>query len=227
MASVIKFTILKLGSTMTLQTPNEYYEIVLKLTSGMKNRALAEFLAWLFAPGGSFANDFYEAAGSTGKHHAYKGGLAFHTVHATRLAASIADHYTSMGFVVDRDLVIAGTLLHDIGKIWSYDYDKDGKPSYNELAVLLHHIPMGAMYLDKAMTEWNGGYGGGPRHDNVIDKTLGFKLIHMILSHHGRKSWSSPVLPQFVEAYIVHAVEMMDGKIEHYMTQGAPKTLYD
>jgi 3'-5' exoribonuclease len=199
------------------------YNIIEDLTAGMAKKNLAGFILWLFAPGGQCATDFYGAAGSTGKHHAYKGGLAFHTVHATRLAASIADHYIAMGFNVDKDLVVAGTLLHDIGKSWSYSYDENGKPSYNEQAALLHHIPMGTIYISKAIDKWNEFADPALR----INTALANNLLHIILSHHGRRAWSSPVIPQFVEAYIVHAVEMMDGKVEYYLTQGAPETLYD
>jgi 3'-5' exoribonuclease len=128
-----------------------------------------------------------------------------------------------MGFNVDKDLVVAGTLLHDIGKSWSYSYDENGKPSYNEQAALLHHIPMGTIYISKAIDKWNEFADPALR----INTALANNLLHIILSHHGRRAWSSPVIPQFVEAYIVHAVEMMDGKVEYYLTQGAPETLYD
>lgn len=197
----------------------------------IQNAPLRLFLKFLFAPD-NLGGKFMESPGATtGNHHSYPGGLAYHTVHAAKLGAKIADHYLSLGFQVDKDVVVAGIMLHDLGKIMAYEvkgqdekgvYQIDKTPHER----LYHHIPTGTLLLHEAILNYN--------HSPMANDTgqyvsvgLRDKLMHIILSHHGRKAWSSPVIPQFLEAYIVHIVEFMDGMIEKYADGKVPTNIYD
>jgi 3'-5' exoribonuclease len=135
-------------------------------------------------------------------------------------------------FMVDKDLVIAGILIHDIGKIYAYQVigkdEQTGVWNIDKTAHerLYHHIPTGVMIISKLIDQFNK-LADTQAFGDYVDQELGDKLNHIILSHHGRKAWSSPVIPQFLEAYIVHIVEFMDGMIEKYADGKTPKDIYD
>ena len=205
------------------------YEVDLYQTiNGINNSKLRNFITYVFSPY-RLLDKFMESAGSRNKHHAWPGGLAYHTIHAARLGKSIADSYNARGIKIDTDIVIAGILLHDIGKIGTYipdGVDDNGKVKYkhNESALLHHHIPLGYSMIDKMIDEYNQD---NCYYDINVSSELRDKLLHIILSHHGRKAWSSPVLPQFIEAYVVHIVEFMDGVIDKFNGGEIPDNLYD
>ena len=205
------------------------YEVALYQTiNGINNSKLRNFITYVFSPY-RLLDKFMESAGSRNKHHAWPGGLAYHTIHAARLGKSIADSYNARGIKIDTDIVIAGILLHDIGKIGTYipdGVDDNGKVKYkhNESALLHHHIPLGYSMIDKMIDEYNQD---NCYYDINVSSELRDKLLHIILSHHGRKAWSSPVLPQFIEAYVVHIVEFMDGVIDKFNGGEIPDNLYD
>ena len=207
--------------------------IVSVLLSEMRDNILREFLKFVFEEVG---DKYFESPASKARHHGYPGGLSYHSSTAAQVGAKVADHYNSMGIKVNRDLVVAGLLLHDIGKIECYEWKKEHNigtiisisvPAGYQLThkgKMIHHIPLGFGIVQELARDYNNQV----RKDEhmVGDKKL-MKLLHIILSHHGRRSWSSPVIPQFTEAYIVHVVEMMDAYVEKY-DQGKPiDNLYD
>lgn len=164
-------------------------------------------------------------------HHAFKGGLAYHTLTAAKLAGEICDHYRSLGMTIKRDIVVAGVILHDVGKAWSYEWkedrvegDKEIKAGYIHTSVskLHHHIPIGFAKFMQWAEEFNRA--DGPH--NLTEKKINH-IGHIILSHHGRRSWSSPVIPKTIEAYIVHVVEMMDAYVDKYNKGHEVRNLYD
>jgi len=196
----------------------------------VENRPLWYFLHYFIGTLDKGPEDnFFTAAGSTKFHHAYPGGLAYHTIHAAKLGYEIAQSYNKRDIKIDTDLVIAGILLHDIGKTLGYKVEgrgEDGKwkISKTDKERLHHHIPSGYLMVDKAIDKYNASPFG---KDWPIPEDTRDKLLHMILAHHGRKAWSSPVLPQFIEAYVVHIVEFMDGVIDKFNSGIIPDNLYD
>lgn len=195
----------------------------------IKNGPLHNFMSSIFGSDKDLIWEFLKSAGSRNKHHAWPGGLAYHTVEAAKLGRSIAESYNARNIKIDTDLVIAGILLHDIGKIGTYipdGVDENGKTKYkhNPSALLHHHIPIGYAMIDKMIDRYNVW---GCDFEMKITNELRDKLLHIILSHHGRKSWSSPVTPQFIEAYVVHIVEFMDGVIDKFNGGEIPQDLYD
>lgn len=214
---------------MSEECPTVSIQDLFDIIGQIKNNPLRNFLCSIFSSDKPLLWQFMESAGSRHHHHAWPGGLAYHTIHAARLGKSISDSYNARDIKIDTDLVIAGILLHDIGKIGTYipdGVDEKGKVKYkhNESALLHHHIPIGYAMIDKLIEKYNVW---GCDYENKLSDEQKDKLLHIILSHHGRKSWSSPVTPQFVEAYVVHIVEFMDGVIDKFNGGQIPQDLYD
>lgn len=182
---------------------------------------LRRFLRFVFS--GETLDKFCIAPGGRSNHHAFRGGLAYHCTYAAKLANKIVDHYIDLGFEIDKDIVIAGVLLHDIGKTKCYEWnDEDDKANYTQANNLFHHIPVGYGMVLTAATEYNINVDS---YSELEQDTLDH-LLHIILSHHGNKCWSSPIIPQTIEAYIVHSIEMMDGYVEKYSKGNIPDRIY-
>jgi len=214
---------------------NELYPLFVKLVDGIRDHNIAEFLYFFIIENQEMRTKFFGSPGARGEnpgHHSFKGGLAYHTLHATKLAQSVADHYNAIGIPVNKDIVTAGVILHDIGKVDCYHWQdnpkpKDGKevePGYTHTSTgkMFHHIPHGFQMFMMAAHDFNAL---SEKH-SLTEKKIQ-KLGHIILSHHGRRSWSSPVVPNFVEAYIVHIVEMMDSYVDKYNKGHDVRDLYD
>ncbi len=128
-------------------------------------------------------------------HHAYRGGFLEHILQIARAAASLAGIYGA-----NRDVVIAGALLHDIGKLEELEYDL--ATTYSRDGNLLGHISLGwAMVRDAARA-----IPGFP--DGLLAE-----VAHIVLSHHGSQELGSPVAPMTVEAFILAMADDLDAKI--------------
>ena len=111
------------------------------------------------------------------------------------LADGIAGHYPEM----DRDLVMTGALLHDVGKIAEYSYERGIK--FTTEGRLLGHIVLGIELITEEIA-------------NIPDfsRQLRSKLLHIITSHHGRYEWQSPKRPKLMEAFVIHYADLMDAE---------------
>ncbi|MGB6744802.1 MAG: HD domain-containing protein, partial [Terracidiphilus sp.] len=140
---------------------------------------------------------FREAPAARQLHHAWLGGLLEHVVSLLGLAERVAAHYP----LLDRDLLLTGVILHDIGKTrelsWAIGFD------YTVEGILLGHIQMGVELVEKTIAEL-GDF--PPRL-----KTL---VVHMILSHHGKLEFGSPKLPMIPEALALSFVDDLDAKMQ-------------
>lgn len=133
-------------------------------------------------------------------HHAYLGGLLEHSVSLADVCDRLAEHYRREGAEVDRDLLVAGALLHDIGKL--HEIRNMGSFAYTDAGNLIGHIVQGVQLVGRvaeAVPELPE-----PR------RTL---LLHLITSHQGRLEWGSPSVPKTVEALILHSADNLDAKI--------------
>lgn len=204
-----------------------------ELVEDLEDVRLSSFLENWLHPSKMDAIAYFSSPGSRPTsehgHHKFKGGLAAHSVAAAELGKKICAHYRTMGHKVNTDLVVVGILLHDIGKAFCYKLIRKPENNmmadweYTEESKLLHHIPIGYAKFSEAVREFNEH----ALHLRVPYE-LCLKIAHIILSHHGRLHWSSPVIPQFAEAYIVHSVEMLDGFLDgKYFCGKVPKSLYD
>jgi 3'-5' exoribonuclease len=141
---------------------------------------------------------FTLAPGAKRWHHPYLHGLLHHTLTVVNECRFIAQHYPR----IDRDLLTAGAIFHDIGKTIEFEYQFSF--DYSTVGRLLGHVYIGANLVEK----WMDGIPGFPE-----DKRN--RLIHMILSHHGETE-RSPILPMTMEAELLHHIENMDAQLTAY-----------
>jgi len=143
------------------------------------------------------AQAYREAPAARQLHHAWLGGLLEHVVSLLGLADRVAAHYP----LLDRDLLVTGVILHDVGKIreleWETGFD------YTVEGILLGHIQMGVDLVEKTIE----GLPGFP--DRL--RTL---VLHMILSHHGKLEFGSPKLPMIPEALVLNFLDDLDAKMQ-------------
>lgn len=130
-------------------------------------------------------------------HHNYKHGLIEHSIEVLKISEALAEIYPEL----DKDLLITGAILHDIGKIYTYDYD-DLKIEMNEKGILLDHIYLTAEIIKE-------------KSDSMDNSNLN-NLLHLILSHHGDVSngWGSTVSPILKEAIALHHADNLSSKIK-------------
>lgn len=149
-----------------------------------------------------FYHAFINSTGAKKRHHAYIGGLLEHTVGVMRLCRNLCEFYPDL----DRDLLLAGAVLHDIGKIREYtassvfDLSSEGR--------FVGHMVIGVDMLNERIA----------RMPDFPDD-LKMKLSHMLLSHHGKKEWGSPVEPVFAEAEALHYADNMDSSINTFLRE--------
>ncbi|MBS3969235.1 MAG: HD domain-containing protein [Clostridia bacterium] len=129
-------------------------------------------------------------------HHAYIGGLLEHSLAVCKRSLALAE--LSM-ITINKDLLVIGSLLHDIGKIYSYEYDKPPIRLSSE-GKLLEHIVIGLNLTSDAYKNTMP----------LLDKEDYLHLQHMIASHHGKLEWGSPIVPKIIEAEILHTADNLD-----------------
>lgn len=163
--------------------------------AGMKNPWLQKLLACI-VDDPEIAAQLKRAPAAMTMHHAYLGGLLEHTVSLIGLGSAVCAHYPEL----DRDLLLTGVVLHDIGKLEELRYARG--IDYSDEGRLLGHISMGAMLVRQKCS--------------VIESfpaPLRIMVEHLILSHHGTHEFGSPSLPQFPEAVALHAIDDLDSKM--------------
>ncbi len=143
-----------------------------------------------------FFQKYSKAPAAKGMHHVYLGGLLEHSLAVAALACDVAQRYPK----VNRDLLISGALLHDIGKVVelaynrSFDYTDEGK--------LLGHIIIGVQMIEDRVRSIAG-----------FPEELSMMVKHLLLSHHGQYEYGSPKRPKFLEAVILNFIDDLDSKI--------------
>lgn len=130
-------------------------------------------------------------------HHAVLGGLLEHVTSLVRLARAVTPNYP----IVDPDLLLAGIVLHDLGKIYELDYRRTF--SYTTPGKLLGHM---AIVLNLLQAKVAAVPGFPPKLKMLVE--------HLILSHHGHHEFGSPTLPAFPEALLLHYLDDLDSKME-------------
>lgn len=171
---------------------NEIKEMLNKLTNQFLKNLIAQFLN-----DSKFMEKFRKAPAAKKAHHASIGGLAVHTRNVMNLGIKTCEIF---GFL-NHDLLIAGSFLHDIGKIYEYTYNK--KIDHSKEGRMLGHIVIGYEIISEKTKEI----------DNFPNE-LKLKLLHMIISHHGELEYGSPILPVFPEALVLHFIDNLDSKLE-------------
>ncbi len=165
--------------------------------AGIADAALQALLREIFQ--GETLSRFQRAPAAKKMHHAYIGGLIEHTLSIVGMAKKTAEHYP----MLDRDMLIAGALLHDIAKIEEFDFARPPF-GYTDRGRLVGHLVLGVEMVRRAaemVTDIT---------DDRVDQ-----LMHIILSHHGQVAFGSPVLPMTPEAILLHHLDDMDAKMNY------------
>ncbi|WP_165066979.1 3'-5' exoribonuclease YhaM family protein [Paludisphaera rhizosphaerae] len=151
-----------------------------------------------------FVAKFTAAPAGIKNHHAYQGGLLEHVVTMLNVADRIVEFYPD----VDRDLLLTGVFLHDVGKIEELSYDRAF--GYTDEGQLVGHLVMGVeMLRDKV--EQTADLTGEPFPNELL-----LRLKHMIVSHHGALEYGSPKLPMTLEAVALHYLDNLDAKLHTF-----------
>ncbi len=167
-----------------------------QVISGVRLPHLRTLLKRIFGDGRT-GPLFQEAPAAKGIHHAYLGGLLEHSLSMARVAGALADHYAG----IDRDLLVTGALLHDIGKVEELIISS-GVIDYTDAGRLKGHLLIGCEMIGRVAREIEG----------FPDELL-THLQHLVLSHHGRLEFGSPVVPMTAEALLLSFIDDMDAKM--------------
>ena len=150
----------------------------------------------------AFAAAYREAPAAKQLHHAWLGGLLEHVVSLLTLADRVAAHYP----LLDRDLLLTGVILHDIGKLrelsWEIGFE------YTVEGMLLGHIQIGTALAERTIDSLPG-----------FPPRLKLLVLHMILSHHGKLEFGSPKLPMIPEALVLSFLDDLDAKMQAMTTE--------
>lgn len=140
--------------------------------------------------------DFFEYPAAVRNHHNMPGGLAWHTLNMAKMGEHVIDQYDWL----DRDLLMAGILLHDLGK--TEEYSAPVLPEYTPAGNLIGHISMVTAMIDRAAVAMG--------EENSEEVML---LKHLVLSHHGKMEYGSPVLPMIAEAEVLTLLDNLDARM--------------
>jgi 3'-5' exoribonuclease len=179
--------------------PEEMWSELERMVASVESMPLRQLLKQIFS-NPEIKQRFMETPGGKQWHHAYVGGLLEHTLAVTAICDRLASLYDG----VDRDLLVTAALLHDIGKIRSYqtfptfDFTDEGR--------LLGHIVIGSQMVAESI----GRIGDFPEE-------MAKQLQHLILSHQGKLEQASPVVPMTLEALILYYADELDSKANAFL----------
>jgi 3'-5' exoribonuclease len=197
------------GSRATRERQETDFQFIAETVQGLADPRL-RIVCELFLV--RYGEAFRRAAAARNYHHARRGGLVEHTAQMLRAAVALAAVYPRL----HRDLLLAGVLFHDAGKVWENNVAAAGFGI--ELSVrgeLLGHINLGLemvndlwrqLLAENAFAAWETT---GPAAE-----TVRFHLLHLIVSHHGELAFGSPVVPKTPEACALHYIDNFDAKME-------------
>jgi len=179
-------------------TPKDVTRMVASLRDilkGIKNASM-KALVEKFLSDRNFMILFRKAPAAKNFHHSYIGGLLEHTLSVCQMASLVADHYPEL----DRDLLITGAFLHDLGKIKELKFER--QIDYSDEGRLLGHLALGVAMVDEKLVGLKDFPG-----------EIAVRLKHLILSHHGEYEFGSPKRPKFLEAFALHLIDDLDAKM--------------
>jgi 3'-5' exoribonuclease len=187
----------------TEQDVSKLYERLCTLLRKLENphlRALAE----CFLMDHDLMQGYCKAPAGVRNHHAYLGGLLEHVVTLMESADRIAPLYTEL----NRDLLLMGVFLHDIGKVRELSYDRAF--SYTDEGQLIGHLVIGVEILTEQVQRVPDLTG------EPFPAELLLRLKHLIVSHHGALEFGSPTLPMTPEAIALHYLDNLDAKVHSF-----------
>lgn len=187
------------------------WEDICRLVDSLQDPRLLELSRAMFA---AFEARFRRAGAARGYHHARRGGLVEHTAGVMRTADALCRAYPTL----NRDLLLAGALFHDCGKMWENSYPEHGLAMpYSEPGELLGHISLGievinrlwaSICTDERRAEW----------EKLTPPTeqVRLHLLHLVAAHHGSLEFGSPVVGKTPEALALNHADDLDAKMEMF-----------
>ncbi|WP_208559115.1 3'-5' exoribonuclease YhaM family protein [Marinilactibacillus kalidii] len=176
----------------------QFNKAIFDITNANMNRIVRHIM-------NKYQKDFFQSPAAKTNHHAFLGGLAFHTISMLNIARSLVEQYDFL----NQSLLFAGLILHDVGKVvelsgpTATEYTLEGK--------LIGHIVIVNEEISKACQHL--------KIDETSEDVV--MLKHMVLSHHGQLEYGSPVRPQLAEAEALHYIDQIDARMN--MLQSALK----
>lgn len=162
---------------------------------------MRSFFKTLFGQG-ELTDRFKRAPAAKSNHHDYIGGLLEHVLSMARVAVDLADHYARYyPGLINKDLLLAGCVLHDLGKCRELSYSRSFH--YTTHGQLIGHIPHGIELVNDIVS----------RMQTTPPEEMILQIKHLILSHHGRLDYGSPVRPRTPEAMLLHQIDMIDSRM--------------
>ena len=150
---------------------------------------------------------FTKSSAAKAMHHNLYGGLAYHTYRMIKAAYAVCEVYT----LLNRELLVCGTALHDIGKLFEMKTSDTGIATYTDMGNLFGHPLLGIEMIDHEV--WNKNQATGGRSYNAEQVAI---LKHMIASHHGQPEWGAIRVPCTPEAMMLHELDMIDSRMYMY-----------
>jgi 3'-5' exoribonuclease len=166
------------------------------IISEFQNPYLRQLLEQIFADENT-AKKFKKAPAAKTMHHPYLGGLLEHTLSLVKLCRRVAEHYEG----IDIDLLRAGAVLHDFGKIDELSYERGF--SYTNDGQMIGHLVMETLMVSDQIKQIPG-----------FPEELRRHLLHLLLTHHGKLEYGSPKLPVTPEALMLAYLDDLDSKVE-------------
>lgn len=174
----------------TQEMSQEIQQLLFEVTNPTMRRIVHKLLT-------KYQQEFFEYPAAKRHHHAFRGGLSFHTLSMLRLAKVIVEQYDG----INRSLLFSGVILHDVGK--TLELTGTIGTEYTLKGNLMGHIVL----MDEEITKACQELGIDEEKEDVI------LLKHLVLAHHGKLEYGSPVRPQLLEAEILHHIDLLDATI--------------
>ena len=173
--------------------PQDLFKVYKKRVSALKDEELKKLFNVKIFDDKDFSELLMKAPGGKLWHHTYLGGLLEHSLAVHRICLSTSILYPE----TNRDMLLAGSLLHDIGKV--FELSATSHINYTVQGRLMGHIYLGAQWLSQNAQE-------------ILSPEKFEHLLHLILSHHGEGKMGSPVKPMTIEANILHHADLTDSQ---------------
>lgn len=173
------------------------YNQVIELISSVNNKNLKALLNAFFIEDKEFIGKFKEHSAARSVHHGFRGGLIEHSLGVAKNAIHLASQYDFL----NRDLLLTGALMHDIGKI--IELSAMPENDYTDEGNLIGHLVMGSEMIGIKCASIEG-----------FPYKLKLQLQHLILSHHGELEYGSPKKPATAEAFALNLADNIDAKLE-------------
>lgn len=179
----------------TEKNVEEMYQKLMSYIKTIENPYIKKLLEYIFYKHPVISKCLKTHSAAKSVHHSYMGGLLEHTLSVTEICDFVAPRYK----YVNRDILIASAMIHDIGKIM--ELSEFPENDYTDEGQLLGHLMIGSELIKDTAEKIEG-----------FPKTLENLLKHCMISHHGEYEYGSPKLPKTIEAYILHCADNLDAK---------------